>query len=60
MKAEMGAHEKPDLTVETPFDIWMDILTQKADGQQMFLEQKYTVKGDLALLMQVGQLFGNN
>jgi hypothetical protein len=38
----------------------MDILTQKADGQRMFLEQKYTVEGDLALLMQVDQLFGNN
>jgi hypothetical protein len=38
----------------------MDILTDKADGQQMFLDQKYTVEGDLALLMQMEQLFGNS
>jgi hypothetical protein len=38
----------------------MDILTGKADGQQMFLDQKYTVEGDPALLMQMDQLFGNN
>lgn len=49
---------QPNLTVNTPFDVWMDIITGKADGQQMFLEQKYTVEGDLELLMQLGQLFG--
>jgi hypothetical protein len=29
----------------------MDIMTRKADGQQMFMEQKYTVEGDLALMI---------
>jgi hypothetical protein len=29
----------------------MDIMTHKADGQQMFLDQKYQVKGDLALMI---------
>ncbi len=38
----------------------MDILTDKADGQQMFLDQKYNVEGDLSLLMQMDQLFGIN
>ena len=59
LKAQQGTANLPDLTVNTPFDIWMDILTGKADGQQMFLDQKYTVEGDLALLMQLEQLFGN-
>jgi len=55
-----GSFNQPDLTVNTPFEVWMDILTGKTDGQQMFLEQKYTVEGDLALLMQMEQLFGRN
>jgi hypothetical protein len=38
----------------------MDILTGKADGQQMFLDQKYTVEGDPALLMQMEQFFRSN
>ena len=59
VSAETGTVDQPDLTVNAPFDVWMDIVTQKADGQQMFMEQKYTVEGDLALLMQMGQLFGN-
>jgi hypothetical protein len=36
----------------------MDIMTGKADGQQMFMEQRYKVKGDLSLLIQMNQLFG--
>ena len=33
----------------------MDIMTGKADGQQMFMEQKYKVEGDLALMLQLLQ-----
>jgi hypothetical protein len=53
--AEKGSKENPDITIETPFDLWMDIITGKADGQQMFMEQKYTVKGDLQLMTQLFQ-----
>jgi putative sterol carrier protein len=60
INARQGAASEPDLTVNSPFEVWMDILTGKADGQQMFLEQKYTVEGDLALLMRMEQLFGKN
>lgn len=60
LNAQPGTIEEPDLTVNTPFDIWMDIITGKAEGQQMFLDQKYTIEGDPALLMQMGQLFGRN
>ena len=59
INGRQGSVNQPDLTVNTPFEVWMDILTGKADGQQMFLDQKYTVEGDLSLLMQMDQLFGN-
>ena len=58
INVQQGNLNQPDLTVNTPFEIWMDVITGKADGQQMFLEQKYTVEGDLELLMQLDQLFG--
>ena len=54
-----GPAESPDLTIDTPFDVWMDIMTGKADGQQMFMAQKYKVQGDLSLLMRMGQTLGN-
>ncbi len=54
-----GPAESPDLTIDTPFDVWMDIMTGKADGQQMFMAQKYKVQGELGLLMRMGQILGN-
>jgi len=60
INVQHGTVSDPDLTVNTPFEVWMDILTGKADGQQIFLEQKYTVEGDLALLLQMEQLFGSS
>jgi len=50
-----GKHNNPNITIETPFEIWMDIMTGKADGQQMFMEQKYKVDGDLSLMIQLFQ-----
>jgi len=50
-----GSRKNPDITIETPFELWMDIITGKADGQQMFMEQKYTVEGDLSLMIQLFQ-----
>ena len=53
--AEMGTWEGADITIEAPFDVWMDIMTRKADGQQMFMEQKYKVNGDIPLMIQLFQ-----
>jgi len=58
LTAREGVLEDATLTIHTPFDLWMDILTGKADGEKMFTEEKYTVEGDLELLMQMGELFG--
>jgi len=58
LTAVKGKAKKPDLTIESPFEVWMDIMTGKADGQQMFMEQKYKVMGDLSLLLRLNQLFG--
>jgi len=57
IRAQEGFSDAPDLTIETPFDTWMDIMTGKADGQTMFAEEKYTVEGDLEMLMKMGTLF---
>jgi putative sterol carrier protein len=35
----------------------MDIMNGKADGQKMFMEQKYKVAGGISLLMKMNQLF---
>lgn len=57
IRTEIGPADKPDLTIKTPFDVWMDIMTDKADGTQMFMEEKYTAEGDLDLLLNMGNFF---
>lgn len=50
VKAVLGTAEKSDLTIDTPFELWMDIVSGKADGQLMFMEGKYQAEGDMSLL----------
>jgi putative sterol carrier protein len=57
MEGTAGPAEKPDLTIQTPFEAWMDIMTGKADGQEMFMAGKYRVAGDLSLLIRMGEWF---
>jgi multimeric flavodoxin WrbA/putative sterol carrier protein len=54
----LGSSVKPDITITTPFDVWMDIVTRKAEGSQMFMEQKYKVEGDINLLIKMSEVFG--
>ncbi len=59
IEAKEGATEKPDLTIDSPFEVWMDVITGKADGQEMFMQQKYKAVGDLSVLMRMKGLFGS-
>ncbi len=56
--AENSTAGKADLVFNTPFDVWMDVLTGKTDGQQAFMDKKYTVDGNFDLLFRMGELFG--
>jgi multimeric flavodoxin WrbA/putative sterol carrier protein len=58
IEAQEGRSSNPDITIQAPFDVWMDIMTGKVDGQEMFFQEKYTVEGDLELMMKMGELFG--
>lgn len=53
-----GQADEPTLTVDAPFEVWMDIMAGKLDGQQAFMDGKYKVSGDLALLTRMNELFG--
>ena len=55
----LGKSDHPDLIIESPFDVWMDIMTKKADGQKMFMEQKYTAQGDISALLRLKDFFGS-
>ncbi|MRR35904.1 hypothetical protein EG829_14755, partial [bacterium] len=56
--ASEGGSESPDMTITTEFGLWKDIMAGKADGGQMFLEQRYKVRGDPGLLIRMKEMFG--
>ena len=53
-----GEHPKPTMTIITPADVWMAISRGEMSGATALMTGKYSVKGDLGLLMRMGQLFG--
>jgi len=58
--APAGRAEKPGLTITSPFEVWMDIMTGKADGAQMMMEGKYTAEGNMDLLLNISKIFGQS
>lgn len=55
-----GAAATPALTISTPFDLWIDILTGRADGRQALMAGRWWASGDMNLLMKMGELFNKN
>ena len=53
-----GKANSPDLTIKTPSEVWLAIANKEMDGQQAFMEGKYTAMGDMSLLMRMKTLFG--
>jgi multimeric flavodoxin WrbA len=58
MEFSEGPSGQADLTIKTPFEVWIDIMSGKADGAQMFMEGRYTAEGNTDLLLSLGQWFG--
>jgi multimeric flavodoxin WrbA/putative sterol carrier protein len=53
-----GKPNSPNLTIKTPSEVWLAIANKEMDGQQAFMEGKYTASGDMSLLMRMKTLFG--
>ena len=60
-KGKCAAFEGKDphsmLTIHTPSEIWIAIIRGELDGTQAMMQGKYTVEGDLSLLIRFGDLF---
>jgi len=54
---EEGPATTPALTIEAPSEVWTEIATGRRDGRQALMEGSYRARGDLALLIRMGQLF---
>ena len=54
-----GNADSPTLTINTPSEIWLAIANGEMDGQQAFMQGKFTASGDIGLLMRMNDLFGS-
>jgi putative sterol carrier protein len=52
-----GAYPEPTLTIHTPSEVWLRISRGELNGAQALMTGKYTVEGDLGLLIRFNQLF---
>jgi multimeric flavodoxin WrbA/putative sterol carrier protein len=52
-----GKAGSPSLTIKTPSEVWLAIANKEIEGQQAFMEGKYTATGDMSLLMRMRSLF---
>ena len=53
-----GEALQPNLTIETPGEVWVKIAKGEIEGPKALMEGLYRVKGDVRLLTQMRQLFG--
>jgi multimeric flavodoxin WrbA/putative sterol carrier protein len=51
----IGTASKATCVIDTPFEVWADIVEGKADAAQAFMDGKYKARGDLSLLMVFGR-----
>ncbi|MDT8272358.1 MAG: NAD(P)H-dependent oxidoreductase [Desulfomonilia bacterium] len=59
IESALGETRKPDLVIDAPFDVWMDVVTGKADGAKLFHEGRYRARGDMDLLTRMEAFFGS-
>lgn len=52
-----GTAVNPSVKISAPADVWLAISADEMDGQQAFMSGKYTVEGDIGLLMKMQTLF---
>jgi putative sterol carrier protein/putative NADPH-quinone reductase len=52
-----GKHSDPTLTINTPSDVWMAISHGEMSGATALMTGKYSVKGNMGLLMRFNKLF---
>ncbi|WP_051408942.1 SCP2 sterol-binding domain-containing protein [Syntrophorhabdus aromaticivorans] len=52
-----GETASPSLTIHTPSDVWLAIANRELNGQKAFMEGRYTVEGDMGVLVAMQRIF---
>ena len=53
-----GTHPNPKTTIRADSKLWLAISNNEISGDQAYMNKKYTVDGDMTILLKLGELFG--
>ena len=53
-----GTHPDPKTTIRADSKLWLAISNNEISGDQAYMNKKYTVDGDMTILLKLGELFG--
>ncbi len=53
-----GPHDKPDVIIKSPADVWLAISKGEMDGAAAFMTGKFKIEGNMGLLLKLKGLFG--
>ncbi|MBW1702326.1 MAG: NAD(P)H-dependent oxidoreductase [Deltaproteobacteria bacterium] len=54
-----GEAENPGIIIHTPWDVWLSIGQGEISGQDALMQGKYTVDGDLGLMLKMQEIFSS-
>jgi putative NADPH-quinone reductase len=54
-----GVAGNPDIVIHTPWDVWLSIGKGEISGQDALVQGKYTVEGDLGLMLKMQEIFSS-
>ncbi len=54
---EQGTAASPNVTINTPSDVWLKIMRRELDGASAFMSGQFSFSGDMGILMQFGSWF---
>jgi putative sterol carrier protein/uncharacterized membrane protein len=52
-----GVHPEPTVTINTPSEVWLAVSTGELHATEAFIKKKYTVDGDMGLMLRFNELF---
>lgn len=52
-----GIAKSPKITIKTPSEVWRAILQGDLNAQQAFFAQRFTVEGDIMLMLSLAHMF---
>ena len=55
-----GVHPSPKTTIRSDSDLWLGISNGETSGDKAYLENRYSIEGDAAILLKFQDLFTND